>query len=33
MTKPTPQAVDPTAKTDAAQAPDPFDLGNLRLSQ
>jgi hypothetical protein len=33
MTKPTLQTVEPATKTDAAQAPDPFDLANLRLSE
>jgi len=33
MTKPTLQAVDPPANTVATQAPDPFNLDNLRLSQ
>jgi hypothetical protein len=33
MTKPTLQTVEPAAKMDAAQPPDPFDLANLRLSQ
>jgi hypothetical protein len=32
VTKPTLQTVEPVAQTDA-QAPDPFDLANLRLSQ
>jgi hypothetical protein len=33
MTKPTLQAIDPATNTDAAQAPDPYNLDNLRLSQ
>jgi hypothetical protein len=33
MTKPTLQAVDPAANTNATLTPDPLDLANLRLSQ
>jgi hypothetical protein len=33
MTKPILQTIDPTANAGDAQAPDPFDLSNLRLSQ
>lgn len=33
MTKPSLQPIDPATITDTIQAPDPFDLDNLRLSQ